>query len=111
MVLVGVLFREEDDLRIEGARVVTTTSLPPIPSLSLESDSNVREDAGSAGTCGSLSLSLDKPNLAVPAELPTEEAIAGCARAKYKFSPVPLILSGGINRNLERLRLITYLRG
>ena len=107
----GVVFREEDDLRIEGARVVTTTSLPPIPSLSLESDSNVREDAGRAGTCGSLSLSLDKPNFAVSAALPTDEAIAEGAKAKYRFSPVPLILNGGINRNLERLRLITYLRG
>ena len=74
---VGVDFREEADLRIEGERVVMTTSLPAIPSLSLESDSNVLEEAGRAGTCGSLSLSLDKPNLAVLVELPTEEAIAG----------------------------------
>ena len=102
MVLVGVLFREEDDLRIEGARVVTTTSLPPIPSLSLESDSNVREDAGRAGTCGSLSESLDKPNFAVSAELPTEDAIAGVRDGNNKFSPNSLYL---------RLRLITYLRG
>ena len=111
MVLVGVLFLEEDDLRIEGARVVMTTSLPPIPSLSLESDSNVREDAGRAGTCGSLSESLDKPNFAVSAELPTDEAIAGVREGKDKFSPIPCIVLGGINRNLERLRLITYLRG
>ena len=74
---VGVDFREEADLRIEGPRVVTTTSLPPIPSLSLESDSSVLEEAGNAGTWGSLSLSLDMPNLAVRDELPSEDAIAG----------------------------------
>ena len=75
-------FLEEADLRIEGARVVMTTSLPPIPSLSLESDPGAAEEAGRAGTWGSFSPSLDMPNLAVRDELPSEDAIAGCAKVE-----------------------------